>query len=87
VLKPTGEAFVTVWNRWQPRFWLRGKEVNVPWKAREKTYYRYYYLYTYQGLRSILTETGFEIVSIFPERANRFPFKSFSENICVLVRK
>ena len=22
VLKPGGEAFITVWNRWQPRFWF-----------------------------------------------------------------
>lgn len=24
VLKPGGEAFITVWNRWQPRFWFTG---------------------------------------------------------------
>ena len=26
VLKPGGTAFITVWNRWQPRFWFKGKE-------------------------------------------------------------
>ncbi|GAH79298.1 unnamed protein product, partial [marine sediment metagenome] len=36
VLKPGGEAFITVWNRWQPRFWFRGKEIAVPWRTRDK---------------------------------------------------
>jgi len=87
VLKPRGEALITVWNKWQPRFWLKGKEVNIPWKTGGKTYYRYYYLYTYTELISLLTRSGFEIVRTFPERSYRFPIKSFSRNICVLVRK
>ena len=33
VLKPDGEAFVTVWNRWQPRFWFQRKQVAVPWQT------------------------------------------------------
>jgi tRNA (uracil-5-)-methyltransferase TRM9 len=87
VMKPGGEAFITVWNKWQPRFWLKGKEVNIPWKSRRKTYYRYYYLYSYPELCSLLTRTGFEIVSIFPERSYRSPLKFFSRNICALVKK
>jgi tRNA (uracil-5-)-methyltransferase TRM9 len=87
VLKPGGEAFITVWNKWQPRFWLKGKEINIPWKSRIKTYYRYYYLYTYPELRSSLTRTGFEILSIFPEKSYRFRLKFLSRNICALVRK
>jgi tRNA (uracil-5-)-methyltransferase TRM9 len=87
VLKPGGEAFITVWNKWQPRFWLKDKEVNMPWKSGVKTHYRYYYLYSYPELRSLLTRTGFEIVSIFPEKSYRFRLKFFSRNICALVRK
>jgi tRNA (uracil-5-)-methyltransferase TRM9 len=87
VLKPGGEAFITVWNKWQPRFWLKGKEVNMPWKSGMKTYYRYYYLYSYPELRSLLTGTGFKIVSTFPEKSYRFRLKFFSRNICALVRK
>jgi len=87
VLKPGGEAFVTVWNKWQPRFWLRSKEVNIPWKTSRKTYYRYYYLFSYSELSSLLTRTGFEIVSIFPENSYRFRLKLLSDNICVLVKK
>jgi len=87
VLKPGGEAFITVWNKCQPRFWLKTREVNIPWKSGTKTYYRYYYLFSYLEIRKLLTRTGLEIVSIFPERSYRFPLKSFSRNICVLIRK
>jgi len=87
VLNPGGEAFITVWNRWQPGFWLKGKEVNMPWKSRGKVLYRYYYLFSYPELRSLLNQVGFEIISIFPEKSYRFPIKFFSRNICALVRK
>ena len=87
VLKPGGEAFVTVWNRWQPRFWFHHKEVAVPWRTREKTLYRYYYLFSYPELGGLAQEAGFEVLKSFPESAYRFPVKFFSRNICLLVRK
>jgi ubiquinone/menaquinone biosynthesis C-methylase UbiE len=87
VLKPGGEAFITVWNKWQPRFWLKGKEVNVPWKSGRNIYYRYYYLYSYPELCRLLTRTGFEIVRVFPEKSYGFRLKFFSRNICALIKK
>jgi len=87
VLKPGGEAFITVWNRWQPRFWFRHKEVAVPWRTREKTLYRYYYLFSYPELAGLANEAGFEVLESFPESAYRFPVKFFSRNICLLLRK
>ena len=87
VLKPGGEAFITVWNRWQPRFWFRGKEIAVPWRTRDKVLYRYYYLFSYCELERLVKEAGFEVVKSFPERRYRFPIKFFSRNICLLVRK
>lgn len=87
VLKPGGEAFVTVWNRWQPRFWFRGREVAVPWRAREKTLHRYYYLFTYPELENLAREAGFEIIKSFPEHGYRLPLKYFSRNICLLLKK
>lgn len=87
VLKPEGEAFITVWNKWQPGFWLKVKEVNIPWKSRGTVLPRYYYLFSYPELRSLLNQTGFDVISIFPEKSYRFPIKFFSRNVCVLVRK
>ncbi len=86
VLKPGGEAFITVWNRWQPRFWFSGREVMVPWRAKGKTLYRYYYLFTYPELERLVRQAGFRVVRSFPENAYRFPVKYFSRNICLLVK-
>jgi len=87
VLKPAGEAFITVWNRWQPRFWLRGREVTVPWRTKNGVLQRYYYLFSYPELAGLAKEAGFEVLKSFPESAYRLPVKFFSRNICLLVRR
>ena len=87
VLKPGGEALITVWNRWQPRFWFKGREVAVPWRTREKTLYRYYYLFSYFELEKLVREVGLQVLKAFPEHSYRFPIKYFSRNICLLLRK
>ena len=87
VLKPGGEAFITVWNRWQPRFWFSGKEVAVPWRTKDKTLYRYYYLFSYPELEGLVKRAGFQVLKSFPESDYHYPFKSFSRNICLLVKR
>ena len=87
VLKPGGTAFVTVWNQWQPRFWFKGKEVQVPWQIQNETLYRYYYLFTYRELKRLAQRAGLETIKIFPESAYRLPAKCFSRNICMVVKK
>ena len=87
VLKPGGEAFITVWNRWQVRFWFKRQEVKVPWRKRGKTLYRYYYLFSYPELERLVKKAGLAVIKSFPESAYRFPLKFFSRNICLLTRK
>jgi len=87
VLKPGGEAFITVWNHWQPRFWSKGKEVAVPWRTGGKTLDRYYYLFSYPELERLVKKAGFTLLKSFPESSYHFPIKYFSRNICLLVRK
>jgi len=87
VLRPGGEAFITVWNRWQPKFWFKGREITVPWRTKDKTFYRYYYLFTYFELERLVKGAGLEIIKSFPEHGYRFPIKYFSRNICLLLRK
>ncbi len=87
VLKPGGEAFITVWNRWQPRFWFSRRQVAVPWRTRGKTLYRYYYLFSYPELEKLVKKAGFEVLKSFPESSYHFPIKTFSRNICLLVKK
>jgi tRNA (uracil-5-)-methyltransferase TRM9 len=87
VLKPGGEAFITAWNKWQPRFWLKPKDIQVPWKSKAETIYRYYHLFSYNELETLMRRAGFEVLKSFPESRYRFPVKAFSRNICLLVKK
>jgi tRNA (uracil-5-)-methyltransferase TRM9 len=86
VLKPEGEAFLSVWNHGQPRFWLRSKEQQVPWRVKGETVYRYYHLFSYGELRRLLCKAGLEIINMSPEKSYHFPIRNFSRNICVLVK-
>ena len=86
ILKPGSEAFITVWNKWQPRFWFQRKETYVPWKTRNQEFKRYYYLFSYSELERIIRKSGFEIIRISPESKYKFPVKYFSQNICILVK-
>jgi ubiquinone/menaquinone biosynthesis C-methylase UbiE len=87
VLKPGGQAFVTVWNRWQPRFWLSRHEVMVPWRQRGEALYRYYHLFSFHEMEKLIREAGLSIMRSYPESGYRFPIKTFSRNICLLIRK
>jgi SAM-dependent methyltransferase len=75
VLKPEAEAFLTVWNRCQTRFWFKGKEVSVPWRVKGQIVDRYYYLFTYCELEGLVKEAGFDILRSFPESSYHFPCK------------
>jgi tRNA (uracil-5-)-methyltransferase TRM9 len=86
VLKPGGEAFITVWNRWQRAFWSKGGEVLVPWKAGDREIMRYYYLFTYPQLERMMKKAGFTVVRTYAEHEYKLPLKFFSRNICLLAR-
>jgi ubiquinone/menaquinone biosynthesis C-methylase UbiE len=86
VLKPGAEIFITVWNRWQPAFWVKGKETQIAWNYKGVPLYRYYYLFSYGELNRLLTRCGFKVIRMFPEKTYRLPVKFFSRNICVLAR-
>jgi ubiquinone/menaquinone biosynthesis C-methylase UbiE len=87
VLKPGGEAMVTVWNRWQPRFWFKRKEIYVPWKVKGQEVLRYYYLFTYPEMEKLVKRAGLTLLKSFPEKKYHFPVKYFSRNICLLVKR
>jgi tRNA (guanine-N7-)-methyltransferase len=87
VLRPGGEAFITVWNKWQPKFWFKKKDVQVPWKQKEEVLNRYYHLFSYCELSRLAKKAGFKVIKTFPESRYTFPLKYFSRNVCMLVRK
>ena len=86
VLKPGGEVFLTVWNRWQKDFIGKGEQVIVPWKIGDQQLMRHYYLFTYLELTRLLKSSGFAVMRTYPESNYRFPLKYFSRNICVLAK-
>jgi len=87
ILKPGGEAFITVWNRWQPRFWFNPKEIDVPWRVKGKTLLRYYYLFSYPEVGRLVKQAGFQLLRAFPENNYHLPIKFFSRNVCLLVKR
>jgi ubiquinone/menaquinone biosynthesis C-methylase UbiE len=87
VLKPGSEAFVTVWNRCQPRFWFKPKEVLIPFRVSDEIVERYYYLFTFREIKRLARQAGFDVLKAFPEGRRRFPVPSFSRNICLLLKK
>ena len=87
VLKPGGEAFITLWNHYQPRFWLRRSDTLVPWRSNNQVYYRYYHLFSFAEAERLVKRAGFVLVKAEAETGFQFPIKYFSRNICLLVRK
>ncbi len=94
VLRPGGEAFITVWNRWRPQremsslgFWFNSKEAKVPWRSGGTTLYRYYYFFSYPELERLARKIGFHVGRSYGEASYHFPLKYFSRNICLLVKK
>lgn len=92
VLRPGGEAFVTVWNRCQPRFWFAGREAAVPWRTGGETLLRYYHLFSRRELERLAKRAGFRVLRSFQESSYHWPtktftVKAFSRNICLLLER
>lgn len=81
VLRPGGEAFITVWNL---RRGLFSREVLVPWRTGGKTLHRYVYVYSPGELRKELQGAGFRILS---QRPRLSLLRLFYRNITFLVAK
>jgi tRNA (uracil-5-)-methyltransferase TRM9 len=87
VLKPGGQAFITVWNHSQPRFWFKRSEVGMPWKAKGQVVQRYYYLFNFWSFEGLVKKAGFQIIKSAPESQFHFPLKYFARNICLTVKR
>lgn len=86
IIKPGGEAFITVWNHWQRKFLFKGKQVAVPWRTKEGLFKRYHYLYNYIEIEQKLKKHGLKILKSRPEKLYTGRFKYCSRNICILVK-
>ena len=95
VLKPKARAFISVWDKEQPKFKDKGEEVYLKWAFQEnekETFVkRYYKLYTKEEIIKIL-EKYFKIIKVYSKEvegkdktSNRFVKRNL--NIEVEVRK
>ena len=77
VLKPKARAFISVWDKEQPKFKYKGKKIYLKWKLqdKEKESYvkRYYRLYTKKEIIKLL-EKHFKIIKIYNK--NKKSYKS-----------
>ena len=77
VLKPEGEALISVWNKLQKRFIFSKKESVIPWTVKGNKYNRYYYLFTPIEIKRLFKNNGFKILGC----------NTFGRNIVLHVKK
>lgn len=87
ILRPEGEAFISVWNHAQPRFRGMSQDQFVQWRDGATTLERYYHLYTREGLEATLRQCGFQVTEIGYGRLRRVATEQDPRNICALVRR
>jgi tRNA (uracil-5-)-methyltransferase TRM9 len=87
VLKPGGEAFITVWNAYQLRFLFKGRNIMIPWRNKDEVVQRFYHLFSFREAENLVRSAGFKIIYSHPESRYHLPVKYFSRNICLLIKK
>lgn len=87
VLRPAGEAFISVWNRDQPRFRDTPEDQWVPWRHGEVTLQRFYHLFTVDELAAVLQQSRFTIQHIGHGSSREDVLEEDVRNICALIQK
>jgi|SRR3989344_2035219 len=77
VLKKEGLVLLTVWNKLQLKFLFKSKDLYIPWKIDNKTYQRYYHLFTYFELKKLIKKAKFKIIYS----------KFFGKNLVFILKK
>ena len=54
ILKSNGKIYITTWNKLQLKFLFKNKEVFIPWKIKDQSHQRYYYLFNHFELKKLL---------------------------------
>lgn len=87
ILRPAGEAFLSVWNHDQPRFRTLPQDQSVPWRVGNFTVERYYHLYTRDEFAAALQQSGLEVIQLGYGTTGRHDSRADSRNICALARR
>jgi len=86
ILRPAGEALLSVWNYEQPRFRSLPQDQAIPWRVGNTTVERYYHLYTRDELETALQRSGFDVVQLGYGTMKTGSSTEDIRNICALVR-
>jgi len=66
ILKPNGRVLMSIWSKEQPKESKRQFEnygdVFVPWKNRDETYNRYYYIFRLDEIKDLFDKCNFKII-------------------------
>jgi tRNA (uracil-5-)-methyltransferase TRM9 len=87
ILRPAGEAFLSVWNHDQPRFRALPQDQSVPWRFGSIAVERHYHLYTRDEFATLLQQSGLEVVQLGHGTPKGDNPADDSRNICALIRK
>ena len=85
VMKPHAKAFISVWNKMQPRFFLRPKEDMIPWNVGDTEVMRYYYFFTGNELKKTVEINGLKVLRIYGSRKKAL--KLFPMDIIAIAEK
>lgn len=88
VLKPNGTAFVTVWSKYQKRFWEKKSADFVGWRRKGgRLIKRPHYFFEERELRKLAEQNGFLVEKIFYEKNGAEVGREEGLNICLVLRK
>lgn len=87
ILRPEGEAFISVWNHEQQRFRGAPQDQMVPFRVGDVTLTRYYHLFTREELGAELRRSGFELLTLGYGTSRSDASREDARNICALVRR
>ncbi len=85
VMKPRACAFISVWNKRQPRFFMKPKENMIPWKVGNSSVMRYYYFFTGSELKKIVEKCSLKVLRIYGSRKKAL--KLFPMDIIAIAEK
>lgn len=97
-LKPNGLLFITVWNLWQIKFWLKHfkqrsfNHLRVPYHVSDGktplcTINRFLYVYSKRNLKKMVLESGLNIIDIYYSKKGKKTSWFNGYNLCLVAQK
>lgn len=85
VLRPGGEAFLSVWRNPGEGPGIGPEDRLVPWRNGDTVLQRFYHFFTPEELRATLERSGFSVLRLGPDRRLATEEAAGQGNLCALV--